>query len=170
MSTSIPVIETDRLTLRAPVLGDYDALCAYYQDPRSAFNGGPKTSVEVGQTLMGFVGQWHLRGYGLWFITPKDDDQFIGFAGIFHPMDWPEPELGYGIAAPFEGQGLAFEAAKAARNAAAEHFGLTRLISTIAPDNSRSQTLAQRLGAHYEADIELRGTVAQAWRHPEVAA
>jgi RimJ/RimL family protein N-acetyltransferase len=170
MSFEIPTIRTEGLILRAPKLDDFDALCAYYQDPRSAFNGGPREPLDVGRMLMICVGQWHLRGHGLWHITLKDNDTFIGFAGIFHPMDWPEPELGYGITAPFEGKGIAFEAAMAARTATASHCGLTNLPSFISPDNTRSQALAQRMAAVRETDITLRDKTAQVYRHPKTEA
>lgn len=166
MSFDIPVIETERLVLRAPKLDDFEPLCAYYRDPRSAFNGGPAEPLDVGRTLMIGMGQWHLRGHGLWHITLKGDDSFIGFAGIFHPFDWPEPELGYGITAEHEGKGLAYEAVMAARQTAATHLGLTGLPSFIAPENARSQALALRMGAVREADIALRDKVARVYRHP----
>lgn len=169
MTVTIPLIETDRLVLRAPTLADHAPLCAYFQDPRSVWNGGPRDDVDVGRTLMAMAGQWQLRGFGLWVLENRETGAFAGFAGIFRPFDWPEPELGYAVTADHEGKGFAAEAVTAARQAAATNFGLTRLPSYIAPDNTRSQTLAQRLGATLETVLSLRGTPAQVWRHPEVA-
>ncbi len=166
---AIPAIETQNLRLRGPKLSDFDAICAYFADPRSAFNGGPLDAEGAWRMLTSAAGAWQLRGYGLWFVTPKDDDTFIGFAGIFHAFDWPEPELGYGISGAHERKGVAFEAVTAARQAAASHFGLTRLPSFIAPTNARSIALATRLGAIREDDITLRGDTARVYRHPEVA-
>ena len=166
MSFEIPVIETERLILRAPGMQDFEQLCAYFQDPRSRYNGGPAEPLDVGRMLMIGLGQWHLRGHGQWHITLKRDDTFIGFAGIFHLLDWPEPELGYAVTAEHEGKGIAYEAAKAARQAAATHLGLHHLPSFIAPDNARSQALALRMGAVREPDITLRDKVATVYRHP----
>ncbi len=166
MSVTIPVIETPHLRLRAPQLSDYDALCEYYADPRSVWNGGPRAPLEVWRTLVGTAGQWQIRGHGLWHVTLRDSDAFIGFAGLFHNIDWPEPELGYGIVAAHEGKGLAREAVAAARSAAAKHFGLTALPSYIAPANGRSAALARRLGATHEGDIVLRGDAVRVFRHP----
>ena len=166
MSLDIPVIETERLILRGPRLSDHAAFCDYFAEPRSKWNGGPLGPREVEGMITSAAGGWALRGYGLWFVTHKDDDQAIGFAGIFHPFDWPEPELGYGIAATCEGKGIAYEAAMAARNAAATRFGLNALPSFIAPDNARSQALALRMGAVREPDITLREKTAQVYRHP----
>jgi RimJ/RimL family protein N-acetyltransferase len=170
MTVTIPVIETDRLILRAPTLADHAPLCTYFQDPRSRWNGGPLDAVAVGRALMAMVGQWHLRGFGLWFLESRATHSFAGFAGIILPFDWPEPELGYAVTAGHEGKGIAAEAVTAARQAAATRFGLTRLPSYIAPENTRSQALAGRLGATLETVISLRGTPAQVWRHPEIVA
>ena len=170
MTLNVPVIETERLILRAPGMQDFEPLCAYFQDPRSRYNGGPAEPLDVGRMLMIGLGQWHLRGHGQWHITLKGDDTFIGFAGIFHPLDWPEPELGYAVTAEHEGKGIAYEAAMAARQAAATHLGLTRLPSFIAPDNARSQALALRMGAVREPDITLRDKVATVYRHPRMEA
>ena len=167
---TVPVIETERLVLREPRIEDYDALCGYFADPRSAWNGGPLTPLETWRTLTGMAGQWQIRGHGLWFVTLRDGGKFAGFAGLFHNIDWPEPELGYGIAAEHEGTGLAFEAVTAARQAAAGHFGFTRLPSYIAPENARSVALATRMGAVREGDIALRGKTCAVYRHPKVAA
>lgn len=167
MSFTIPTITTDRLVLRAPKVEDFEPLCAYFQDPRSAFNGGPLEHNDVWGVLLKNMGQWHLLGHGLWHITEPGKDRYIGFAGIFHPRDWPEPELGYGIMAEFEGKGLASEAVIAARHAAATHFGFDHLPSYIAPDNARSAALAKRVGATFETEITLRGNIAHLYRHPK---
>ena len=170
MSLDIPVIETGRLTLRGPRLSDHAAFCAYFEDPRSAWNGGPLGPREVEGMITSAAGGWALRGYGLWFVTMKEDDEAIGFAGVFHPFDWPEPELGYGIAAKYEGKGIAYEAAMAARKAAETHLGLNALPSFISPDNARSQALAVRMGAVREPDVTLRDKVATVYRHPKLEA
>ena len=44
-----------------------------------------------------------------------DGGAFIGSVGIFHPLDWPEPEIIYSLDQPFWRQGFAAEAARAAR-------------------------------------------------------
>ena len=168
MSLDIPVVETERLILRGPRLSDHAAFCAYFAEQRSAWNGGPLEAHEVDRMITSAAGAWALRGYGLWFVTWKGDDTAIGFAGIFQPLDWPEPELGYGIASDFEGKGVASEAVIGARKAAADLFGLTHLPSYIAPDNTRSKALAERVGASFETEVTLRGKTAHLYRHPKI--
>ena len=48
-----------------------------------------------------FLGQWALRGYGVWACEKIDGGAFIGAVGIFHPLDWPEPEIIYSLDRPF---------------------------------------------------------------------
>ena len=167
MSVDVPVIETDRLILRGPRLEDLDPLCGFYAEERSKFVGGPLDRGEVWRLLLRSAGHWQLRGYGVWHVTLRDSGALIGHAGILHHIEWPEPELGYGIFAPHEGKGLAHEAAEAARDAAARLFGLTRLISLVDPLNDRSRALALRLGAHQEGEEEIFGQTLHVYRHPE---
>ncbi|MGR3379006.1 GNAT family N-acetyltransferase [Salipiger abyssi] len=168
MSVEIPVIETDRLILRAPRLEDLDPLCGFYADERSHFVGGPLDRGGVWRVLLRIAGHWQIRGYGVWHITLRETGEMIGHAGVINHVEWPEPELGYGIFAGFEGKGFAHEAAEAARATAARQFGLTRLISLIDPANDRSKALALRLGAHFEREEELMGKPAHVYRHPEI--
>lgn len=160
----IPVIETERLVLRAPSAADLPAAEAFFASDRSRFVGGPLAPWEVWGKLAGALGQWALRGYGRW--TFELDGQPAGWAGIIHPADWPEAEIGWGTYDGFEGKGLAHEAALAARRYAASEWGLTPLISLIDPENTRSARLAERLGARVERDTMIRGHACQIWRHP----
>lgn len=41
--------------------------------------------------MAAFLGQWALRGYGVWACEKIGGGAFIGSIGIFDPIDWPEP-------------------------------------------------------------------------------
>jgi RimJ/RimL family protein N-acetyltransferase len=115
--------------------------------------------------MVAFLGQWALRGYGVWACEKIDGSAFIGSVGIFHPLDWPEPEIIYSLDRPFWRQGFATEAARAARNWLFEHFPLPRAASFIRPDNRASKRVAERLGAVYEGAFESRGSTYEHWVH-----
>ena len=162
-----PVIDTPRLILREPRLSDFDAVAAFYADDRSAPVGGPLTRDDAYEAFASGAGQWLLRGYGFWEIEDRATGQTIGRAGIYHPENWPEPELGWMIyAGGQQGRGLAFEAATAARAAAAQHFGITRPISSIEADNLRSIRLAERMGAVADGDWQTPFGPMLRFRHP----
>lgn len=165
--TPIPVIETERLILRGPRSKDLPAYAAYFATDRAEFTGGKRSEAESFQMLMQMAGHWHLRGYGLWVIEERDTGLTAGWTGILHHLDWPEAELGWTVFDGFEGRGIAYEAAFAARALAAAKLGVPAPISLIRPDNARSAALAERLGAHVERPGEIRGTEMNIWRHPD---
>jgi len=164
----IPTLTTDRLLLRAFRADDLDAFAAMRANPevvRYLGTGRPSTPADVWRMMAGFLGQWALRGYGVWACERIDGGAFIGSVGIFHPLDWPEPEIIYSLDRPFWRQGFATEAAAAARNWLFEHFPLSRAASFIRPDNFASKRVAERLGAVYERTSESRGSTYEFWVH-----
>lgn len=169
MPLPIPVIETPRLILRAPQEGDFDTAAAFAASDRACFVGEPMSRFDAWRGFIGSIGHWALRGFGMWAVEDRASGKLAGRVGIIHHDGWPEPELGWHIYDGFEGQGLAFEAAKAARLHAARYLGLDRVVSNIDAANTRSLALAQRLGATFERDAMLIEWPVQIWRHPAVA-
>lgn len=171
LAVEVPVVETERLILREPRMSDLDAVAGFMASDRAAFVGGPKDRQQSWRILLAGLGHWLARGYGYWTVQDRATGAVVGRVGVhFHAVDWPEPELGWHIFDGYEGKGYALEAARAARDAAARHMGLTRLISLIAPENARSRALAARLGAAVEGSVTLLGKPALIYRHPAGAA
>ncbi|MDJ0824686.1 MAG: GNAT family N-acetyltransferase [Rhodobacter sp.] len=166
-----PVLETDRLRLRAPDAQDWPLWNAFAQSDRAEHIGGPYTLRTAWRGFAHVVGMWVLRGYGSFVITAKDDDTALGMAGPWHPADWPEQEIGWTIWAPEnEGKGIAFEAAQAARRFAYDRLGWTTAVSYIDAPNTRSIALAERLGATRDPNAEAPNngsdTEVLVYRHP----
>jgi RimJ/RimL family protein N-acetyltransferase len=163
----IPTLRTDRLLMRAFRPGDIDAWASMEADPevRRYRGNDPRTRDDVWGMMERALGQWALRGYGLFAVVRLEDEQFAGFAGILHPADWPEPELSYSLAQPFWGRGLATAAARTARDWVFAERGLKRLASFIMPENTRSIRVAEKLGTIRESMLTLRGFEAQWWVH-----
>ncbi len=163
----IPVLRTERLTLRAPAEADFPAIADFYASDRSRHVGGPQTAEQAWRTFAGELGHWALRGYGRWAVEIAETGDFIGMIGLWNPKGWPEEELGWDLMNGFEGKGYAGEAALAARRYAYEHLGWPALMSLIRHENAKSIALAERMGAAYEADYthERHGHMG-IWRHP----
>ncbi len=166
LTLNIPTVETERLILRNYRESDLDAVAAFNQTERSHWIGGPKNRHECWRVIIGIIGHWALRGYGLWMIEEKATGKQAGAAGIIHHEGWDEPELGWHLYDGFEGKGIAYEAALAARTYAAQNFGITAPISHIDPKNTRSVALAKRLGATFECEGEVIGHPCHIYRHP----
>jgi len=168
-SLPIPVIETDRLILRAPREDDFDALAEFMTTDRSRFVGGPLDKPTAWRGFCGSLGHWALRGYGMWMVADQADDTPLGRVGFINHLGWDEPELGWHLFADAEGKGLAAEAARAARAYGARHFDLDGVISYIDPANARSVKLAERLGARFEREGAVLDHPCHVSRHPTLA-
>lgn len=162
-----PVLNTARLTLRAPAARDWPHWRAMMASPRAAFIGGPQDERMAWRSFGHVIGHWVMRGFGMFVLCRRDSDTPLGMAGPWFPASWPEPEIGWNLwQEAAEGKGFAFEAAEAARDFAFARLGWTTCVSYIAPDNTRSIALARRLGAEPDETAawpgEDRLTV---WRH-----
>lgn len=165
-SVDIPVLETERLILRAPAMDDLPAVIEFYTSESSHRVGGPLNAVNASLRLYALLGHWMAQGYGTWHIVDRDTGAWLGRTGFIFAAGWAEPELGWALAAQAEGRGIAQEATLAAREYGAQHLGLTTPISYIRPDNARSVALANRLGATFESEAEFLGKPCHIYRHP----
>jgi len=161
----LPVLETARLRLRAPVLADFDAWAEILCGPASPWLGGPFTRDDAFVEFAAAMGTWLLHGHGVWTVEPKAGGDILGFVLLgFEPGD-QGPELGYLFRPRAEGQGYATEAATALRDHAFTTLGMDRLVSYVAPENTPSARLAARLGAELAGEHD----GSQVWVHRPAA-
>ena len=167
VSFQIPEIQTERLRLRLPRASDLHAHTAFRTSERSKGVGGPFDAAASFDHLGAIIGQWQLRGYGRWMVADRKTDEPFGIVGIYHPDDWPEPEIGWSLYEAGEGRGLAFEAAEATRDYAYNTLGWTRIVSLIMEGNARSIRLAERMGCQKDTAFThpVLGTL-DIWVHP----
>lgn len=148
--------ETERLRLRGWRPSDFEAFAAYYANDETArFVGGQMTREKAWRSFAAVVGHWSLKGFGFWAVEEKASGVFVGAVGLWQPEGWPELELGYWLTSAAQGRGYATEAAVRSRRFAFEELGAATLVSYIDPANEPSIRVAKRLGADFEATIEL---------------
>ncbi|MBT8477134.1 MAG: GNAT family N-acetyltransferase [Alphaproteobacteria bacterium] len=162
----IPIVDTIRLRLRAPLASDFEPYVQFRMSARASDVGGPFSRSEAYGQFGELLGHWVLRGYGRWVVADRKSDAPLGVVGLWYPEGWPEPEIAWSLFEGCEGKGIAYEAAMAARKHAYCVLGWTTVISLIAEGNARSIRLAQRMGARFEATFEHPALGAmQLWRH-----
>jgi RimJ/RimL family protein N-acetyltransferase len=162
-------VETERLILRRWRPGDLDAYLAIWADPAvrgQLWPGKPPDPEHLASRFQHQLDHWRQHGFGLWHAIQRATDESAGWIGAWYPDFIPELvgeiEIGWALRRPFWGHGLATEGARAAADSAATHLNPPRLISIINPANTRSISVASRLGMgraravrHPQLDIEL---------------
>ena len=147
------ILITDRLTLTPVQESDLPDLCALWGDPvfaKSIFPA-PLNSEDVWFRLLRDIGHWEVKGYGNWSIRETATGDYVGSVGvldyrrILDPV-FDAPELGWGVAPRFQGQGIAFEAVSAALAWCDDALNASRTVCMISPDNAPSHALAARAG------------------------
>jgi len=152
MHTVAPVLETERLTLRAHRLEDFDAVAEQWANPEVVkFIGGTPSSREASWSrLLRYPGHWQMLGFGYWAVTLKEGT-FIGEIGVadyrrdITPSLAGLAEMGWGFSPTVHGQGYALEAAHAVLDWADTHLDRP-LCCIIAPENIPSIRLAEKCG------------------------
>jgi len=168
MRYSIPTtIDTERLGLRTFREGDWRDLHEYYGDPECTkyTSRRPLKDYETWQKLAALVGHWELRNYGSYAVEEKHSGKVIGVVGLDYPLDWPEPEIQWGLVRKGWGQGYASEAVRAVKRMVSEYLPDLSLISLIHPENLSSMKLATAVGAHFEREYLFRDETWLIFRH-----
>ncbi|MBL8708441.1 MAG: GNAT family N-acetyltransferase [Rhodospirillaceae bacterium] len=153
----IPLIETERLTLRGHGADDFPASAALWGDARvtARISGRVFTPEECWARLLRYAGLWSLLGFGYWAVTRKSDGAFIGesgFANFHRAIPSPHarlPEIGWVIAPAHQRQGYASEAVAAITAWGDKKFGGSQTFCIIDPDHAASLRVAEKAGYHF---------------------
>lgn len=151
-SLAIATLQTERLTLRAPQLADFEHWADFFGSERARHERGMMPRGETWRVWASDVALWQLRGYGPFGVDDRDTGTYLGEVGIYQPDGYPGPELGWFVTPEAEGKGIAAEAARAVMLWARRNFGWDRLINIIDPMNARSIALGLRLGGTIDPD------------------
>ncbi|MEM1079118.1 MAG: GNAT family N-acetyltransferase [Pseudomonadota bacterium] len=161
----IPMLETQRLSLRGPDPQDYPNFKATFASYRSRFMGGPLNPYETWMLYAAEIGHWEIRGFGMWMIHDKATDETYGMAGGWQPAKWPEREIAWIIWPEKSGKGFALEATHACRT----YFyaqGWDGAVSYLDPMDLDSIRLAERLGAVKDKTAATVAGDDVVYRHP----
>ena len=157
-----PIVETERLIVRALEPGDVEALAALWCDPAAtAYLGGPRTFDAVCRTLRDDLALPEQPTFDLWPTIEKASGRLVGHCGLLDKeiAGRSEVELVYVIAPPAWGRGLATEAGRGIRDHAVTALGLRRLVALIHPENAASERVVAKLGFRREGEVERPGGV-----------
>jgi len=152
--TPFPVLETQRLILRALRPSDLDALYEYASDPeidRYVPWEHYKTIDEARENLKEFLGEYEKDGLGAWGIEHRADRKLIGIINISIPHRiHRRVEAGYTIARAYWGQGYATEALQAVMQFGFQKMNLLRIEAVVLPENMASAHVLEKAGMKFE--------------------
>jgi RimJ/RimL family protein N-acetyltransferase len=164
-------LETGRLVLRIPEAGDADGYLNIFRDPGVlTFLGIAAASPDdAARGIERMRRHWERHGLGLFSVVRRSDERLLGRVGflLWDPERWVnamredldgelETEIGWTLGSEHWGHGYATEAAIACRDWALGELGLSRLVSVIAPGNTASIRVSEKIGETLERE-ELAG-------------
>jgi ribosomal-protein-alanine N-acetyltransferase len=146
-------IETARLRLRPVVQDDLDALHRLWIDAEvrrylwdDEVISRERAQVEIDSSLASFES----HGFGHWIVIHEEDHAPIGFCGLRPDED--HPEILFGLAPGYWGQGLALEAVRAVLRYGFEEKNLSRIVGKADLPNLRSFRVMEKAGMRFQRD------------------
>lgn len=153
-AVEVPILKTERLTLRGCRADDFVHSAAMWADENVTryIGGKPLTEEESWTKFLRYVGHWALLGFGYWVAEEKTTGNFVGEVGFaaykrdLEPSLRGVPEIGWVLASAAHGKGYATEAVRAAVAWGDAHFESARTACIIAPENLASMRVAVKCG------------------------
>ncbi len=171
------VLTTDRLTLTPVAVGDMDELIGLWADADFTRHimGRGLSEEEVWFRLLRDLGHWQAKGCGNWTIRESDTGAYVGSVGVLDyrremTLAFDAPELGWGVAPAFQGQGLAYQALQAALAWTDAYRLEPRTVCMISPDNTPSIKLAERVGYRAYAETDYKESRVTLFERPRAVA
>ena len=165
-----PILETERLWLRALSPDDASALFSMKKDPESVrYTGGDcLTSVEEArqEICKRVLPDYARHGFGRWAVILKtepiqnlagDSGLLVGVAGLKRLDELGEVDIGYRLLPEYWGRGLATEAARAAIDYGFRVLKLPRIIGLVDAPHAASIRVLEKCGLVFEKVVEYRG-------------
>lgn len=114
---------------------------------------------ETKEKIDDIVDQYGKYGYCFWKLLSKDNNNFIGIAGLLNQevCGKVETEISYRIKLQYWNYGFATEAAKACKKYGEKVLNKNRFIFIIHPENIASKHIAEKLGAVKSKTITFKG-------------
>jgi ribosomal-protein-alanine N-acetyltransferase len=145
----MPVLQTERLSLRQFEPEDSDALATILSDPETMrYYPAPFDRAAVADWIQRNRTRYKNDGFGLWATILNSTGELIGDCGLIRQnVDGvDEIEIGYHVRRDLWARGYASEAASACRDYGFRNLAVDRLISLIRPENLASRRVAEKNG------------------------
>jgi [ribosomal protein S5]-alanine N-acetyltransferase len=172
--SAAPTIETQRLTLRLPEMGDHPAWALLRREGEVFLRAWEPSWSHDHLTRKAFRNRvywaWRAREEGralALFLIRRENGGLIGAITLDNIRRGPaqSAQVGYWIGQPFARQGLMTEALTAVVQHAFTALDLSRIEAACLPENVASRALLDRTGFRYEGVAESYLQINGRWRN-----
>lgn len=143
------ILQTDRCIIRETTEEDVNAFYEIYSEPSITEFMEPlfeKREDELEYTRQYRKNIYEFYGFGMWTIVEKSTGKVIGRAGISYREGFDKPELGFMVAVPYQGKGIAYEVCLAILDYVKEYHDIDKTLVLVEPKNTPSIRLCEKLG------------------------
>ncbi len=162
------LIETPRLIMREFTLDDLEAVFEFSSDDEvtrlTGDMGMVKTRDDARNVISNiWLAEYKKYGYGRYALVHKSDNGVIGFCGLkFVPegnlkLTVGRPDIGYRMLKDYWGQGLGYEAAKAALEYGRNELDLSNIFGDAVVENTASNKILEKIGLKFDCQYEEGG-------------
>ena len=149
----VPVVQTERLTLRGWRDTDLDSLADIYADAevmRFIGDGLGADRDGTAEHIARMIAHWEEHGLGLWAVEERSTGEMIGRIGLMTREDFEnEIEVGWVLARSRWGRGYATEGGAASLEWGFTVLGLPTIISIANAENEASRHVMEKLGMDF---------------------
>jgi [ribosomal protein S5]-alanine N-acetyltransferase len=158
-AANTPMLETERLVLRAVSVDEVDSLHRISNEPdvRLYLWDGEQVSEATIKALVAKSDRtFSEEKIGVFGVRMRTSEDLLGFCGFVRLAGMEEPELWYELTEEVWGRGLATEAAWDCVRYAFEEVGMERVIAGADAPNTASLRVIEKLGMKYLGNINSR--------------
>jgi RimJ/RimL family protein N-acetyltransferase len=150
VALTVPTLRDDTIVLRPPQTCDAAAITAAVQDPdipRFTMVPSPYRLDDAAAFIERSAGMWDSGGAAPFVIVDATTGTLLGSVGLHDlGLETDPAHVGYWVAAPARGRGIATRALRLVACWALEDLGLARVEVYVFVENERSQRVATRAG------------------------
>jgi RimJ/RimL family protein N-acetyltransferase len=140
------VLETPRLVMRPLGREHLPDLLSLYEDPEVVRFLAPLDEAGHLQRIEEAARMWATRGFGRVAVHERATGRFVGRGGLQYWARFDEVEVTWALRRDAWGRGLATEAGGAWLEWGLEHLDVPYVTALIAPENTGSRAVAERIG------------------------
>ena len=154
------ILETKRCFLRESTVEDVEAFYEIYGEPsmtrymEKLFEDPEEERAYISEYIKS---QYGFYGFGVWTVLEKQSGKVIGRAGLSYREGYEEPELGFLIGVPWQGQGIATEVCRAILDYGRQQLAFGTIQAMVMPENKASLRVCGKLGFHKAETVKEQG-------------